>query len=68
MTTWWEARQAKERRLQRERRYYTTELRGPKCPVCKGWTDPTVAEAAGYPTHPTCEPGYLDLLRRTGQS
>lgn len=64
MSTWEEARAAKDNRLRREARYYTTDLRGPRCPVCKGWTDPAVAAATGYATHPCCEREFVVLSRR----
>jgi hypothetical protein len=50
VSTWKEAREAKAARLRREHRYYTPDQRGPRCPVCKGWTDPVLRE------HPTCTP------------
>jgi hypothetical protein len=61
MGTWVEARRARERRLAREQRYYTPDLRGPRCPVCHGWTDPLVVQVTGYATHPCCEPEYVYL-------
>lgn len=65
MPTWREVQAAKAARLGRQVRYYTPDVRGPRCPVCHTYTDPLVVQDAGYATHPTCEPAYLHLLRRT---
>lgn len=65
MATWREAQRGKARRLAREQRYYSPDTRGPRCPVCHGWTDALVVQAAGYATHPTCEPEYKHLARQT---
>lgn len=52
-------RAARDQRALREKRYYTADLRGPRCPICHGLTDPRVA-AEDSPAHPMCE---LELSR-----
>lgn len=61
MATWPEARAAKAERQRRERRFYTPDMRGPRCPVCGQATDKLMVELAGTPVHPTCEPEFKAL-------
>lgn len=53
MTTWAEARAAREERLRRERRYYTPDKLGAPCRVCHIKV-PAALIASGMDTHPTC--------------
>lgn len=62
--TWPEARAAKDERQRREQRYYTPDKRGPRCWVCKQWTDPVVSASTGEALHPTCAEPQLMGARR----
>lgn len=63
MSTWPEARAAKEERLRRERRFFTPDKRGPRCPVCGGHTSAALVADLGTAVHPTCEPEFLALVQ-----
>lgn len=58
MSTWPEARAAKEQRQQRERRHFTRDLLGPICPTCNS----RVPLVLGTNTHPACDPSMPSLL------
>lgn len=62
MATWREAEAAKRERLRRERRYFTVDKRGPRCPVCHMPTSKALTEATGTAVHPACDPESADLM------
>lgn len=63
MTTWLEARLARQQRIQREHRHYSAANLGRPCPDC-GQRLPFALNAAGITHHPTCGPDARQLLER----
>ncbi|MBS45331.1 MAG: hypothetical protein CMH83_19605 [Nocardioides sp.] len=61
MTTWVEARSAKDERLRRGRRFYTTDRLGKPCVICKARM-PLALELADINAHPTCGPDAREFL------
>lgn len=66
MTTWREADAAKRERLRREQRFYTADKMGPVCADGCGQRVPHALTDIGILAHPSCEPGFAQLVRRKG--